>query len=91
MFEEKVDYFLVDKLLGLVHFHFGCAKVMKQRITFGFLNYPVGVRSILDEQLSDQKTYLFVLKAITFLDESEEDRGEGIVIEGVRFVDLSCS
>jgi hypothetical protein len=53
-----------------------------------FLNDPVGVGSVLDEKLRNEKADLFVLKAVIFFDKSIEHSGQGVVIERVGFVDF---
>lgn len=72
LFQQELDYLEVELLLGLVHFHFGATKIMNQRVAIFFIYNPVYIRSVLNQQLRNQKTNFLVLKTRRLLDQSKQ-------------------
>ena len=62
---------------------------MKKRKTSSFLNDPVGVGAVFYEKLSNEETYLFVLKTVTFFYKSIEYSRQRVIIEWVGFINFS--
>lgn len=88
MTQQKPHDLLVDQPLRLIHLHLQRTEIMQQRPPPRLLNDPIGIRPVLDQQLTHQETNLLVLKTISLLNQTVQSSSQRVHVHRVGFVDL---
>jgi len=89
LFQYKLNNVIIELFLCFVHFHFQTTEIMQQRISPFLIDNPVNICPILNQQLSNQKTYFFILKTSWFLHQPKQSYSQWDLIQHIRLVHFS--